>query len=37
MTLCVVDAVDQRRLWWCFGLVLEQHIAQPVERWHTLG
>jgi hypothetical protein len=37
MTLCVVDAVDQRRLKWCFGLVLEQHIAQRVERRHELG
>jgi hypothetical protein len=37
MTLFVVDAVDQRLLWQCFGLVLEQHIAQRVERWHKLG
>jgi hypothetical protein len=37
MALCVVDAVNQRRLWRCFGLVLEQHIAQRVERWHKLG
>ena len=37
MTLCVVDAIDQRRPWRCFGLVLERHIAQRVERWHKLG
>ncbi len=37
MTLCVVDAVDWRRLWWRFGFVLGQHIAQRVERWHKLG
>jgi hypothetical protein len=37
MNLRVVGAAGQRRLWWCFGLVLEQHIAQRVERWHKLG
>jgi hypothetical protein len=37
LTLCVVDAVEQRRLWWCVDLVLEQRIAQRVEHWHKLG